>query len=99
MCIKSDFEEIILKLATCGQREKRSFCCHKIAVPNGLSAPAWGYINVKKIKNGKKSDFKEICFKLATNWQSNKEFLLTSKFCPRRGCLSLPRAIFMYELI
>ena len=31
MCLKSDFEETILKLATYGQREN--------AVPNGLSAP------------------------------------------------------------
>ena len=38
-------------------KEKRPFCCPKIFVPNGLSAPAWGYIHVKKkhIKNGKKS--------------------------------------------
>ena len=41
MCIKSDFEEIILKLATYGQR-KRPFCCHQIFVPKGLSAPALG---------------------------------------------------------
>ena len=24
-------------------KEKRPFCCHKIFVPSGLSAPAWGY--------------------------------------------------------
>ena len=72
-------------------KEKRLFCCHKIFVPNGLSAPAWGYIHVKKhIKKGKKSDFKEIFFKLATNGQSDKEFLLTSKCCPQGNCLSLP---------
>ena len=38
LCIKSDFKEIILKLATYGQREKAIL----------LSAPAWGYIHVKK---------------------------------------------------
>ena len=66
-------------------KEKRPFCCHKIFIPNGLSAPAWGYIHVKKnnIKNGKKSDFKENCLKLARNCQSDKGFLLTSKFCPQ----------------
>ena len=59
VCIKSDFEEIIFKLATYGQREK-AFLCHKVFGPNGLSAPAWGYIHVKKHikKPGKKSDFK-----------------------------------------
>ena len=29
-------------------KEKRPFCCHKFFVPSGLSAPAWGYIHVKK---------------------------------------------------
>ena len=66
-------------------KEKRPFCCRKFFVQSGLSGPAWGYIHVKKthIKNGKKSDFKEIFFKQATNGQSDKEFLLTSKFCPQ----------------
>ena len=81
-------------------KEKRPFCCHKSFVPNGLSAPVWGYIHVKKnktkkkkknIKKGKKSDFKEIYFKLATNMQSDKEFLLTSTFVRKGlGCLPLP---------
>ena len=64
MCIKSDFEEIILKLATCWQKEKavatygqrEKACCHKIFVPNRLSAPVWSYIHVKKAqKNSKKN--------------------------------------------
>ena len=46
-CIKSDFEEIILKLATYGQREKAFLLSYNF-VPNGLSALAWGYIHVKK---------------------------------------------------
>ena len=60
----------------------------KSFVPNGLSAPALGYMHVKKkkkIKSGKKSDFKEFFFlRLATNGQSDKEFLLSSTFCPKR---------------
>ena len=44
MCIKSDSEEIILKLATYGQREK-AFLLSSTFVPNGLSAPARGYIH------------------------------------------------------
>ena len=47
MCIKSDFEEIILKLATYGQKEK-ALCCHQNFVPRGLSAPARGYIHMVK---------------------------------------------------
>ena len=82
-------------------KEKRPFCFHKLFIPNGLSAPAWGYIHVKKndVKNGKKSDFKEIVFKLATNGQSDKEFLLTSKFCPQGLVCPCPGAIYMYKII
>ena len=83
-------------------KEKRPFCCHKNFVPNGLSAPAWGYIHVKKTHNEmiKKSDFKEIYFvKLATNGQSDKEFLLRSKFCPQGVVCPCPGAIYMYKII
>ena len=80
-------------------KEKRPFCCPKI-VPNWLSAPAWGFIYVKKpIKNSKKSDFKEIFLKLATNGQSDKDFLLTSKFCPEWVFCPCPGAIDMYKII
>ena len=49
MCVKSDFKEIILKLANLQHmgKEKRPFYYHKFFVPNGLSAPALGYIHVK----------------------------------------------------
>ena len=56
-------------------KEKMLFCCHEMFVLNGLSAPARGYIHLKK--NTIKKGFKEILFKLATNGQSDKEFLLT----------------------
>ena len=45
MCIKSDFEKIILKLAPNGQSDK-GFLLTSTFVPTGLSAPAWGYIHV-----------------------------------------------------
>ena len=67
-------------------KEKSDFCCHKMCVPNGLSAPAWGYIHVKKQTLKKKTVIKSVqrdFFKLATNGQSDKEFLLTSKNCPQ----------------
>ena len=41
MSIKSDFEEIILKLATNGQSDK-DFLLISTFVPKGLSAPALG---------------------------------------------------------
>ena len=77
-------------------KEKRPLYFHKVFVPSGLSAPAWGYIHggKKHIKNEKKKkNFKEIFFKLSTNGQSDKEFLLTSKFCP------CPWALYMYKII
>ena len=71
-------------------KEKMPFCCRKIFVPSGLSAPAWGYIHVIK------SYFKEIVLKLATNRQSDKGFLLTSTFVPKG--LSAP-ALGLYTCI
>ena len=53
----------------------------------------------KHIKNRKKSDFEEIFFKLSTNGQSDKEFLLTSKFCPQRVVCPCPGAVYMYKSI
>ena len=40
-CIKSDFKEIVLKLATNGQSD-RGFLLTSTLVPKGLSAPALG---------------------------------------------------------
>ena len=73
MCIKSDFEEIILKLAIIG-KEQRPFCCHqKCCLPLPGAIYMW--------KNKKKHV--EIILKLATNGQSDKGFLLTSTFVPK----------------
>ena len=81
-------------------KEKRPFCCHNIFVPNGLSAPAWGYKYVKKKKKTvNKSDFKEIVFKLASNGQSDKEFLFTSKICLQGVVCPCPGDIYMYKII
>ena len=46
-------------------------------------------------EKGKTVDFSETIvvydLKLATDDQSDKKFLLTSKLCPLRGCMLLPR--------
>ena len=99
MCIKSDFEEIILKLATYRQREK-AFCCNQNFFPNVLSAPARSYIHMVKhekhvYKIGPQSNF----FKPATNGQSDKGFLLTSKVCPQGVVCPCPGAIYIYKII
>ena len=49
-CIKSDFKEIVLKLATNGQSDK-GFLLTSTFVPKGLSAPALGlYTCIKALK-------------------------------------------------
>ena len=49
-CIKLDFKEIVLKLATNGQSDK-GFLLTSVFVPKGMSAPALGlYSYVKALK-------------------------------------------------
>ena len=83
-------------------KEKRPFCYRKIFVPSGcLPLPRAIYMWKKHIKNAKKSDFKDIFYKLATKGQSDKEFLLTSTFCPQGVVCPCPcpGAIYMYKII
>ena len=83
MCIKSEFKEIILKLATNGQSDLgfllTSELCHQGVV---CSWPGAIYIRtcMKTLKICIKSDFKMIFLKRATNGQNDKAFLSTSKF-------------------
>ena len=96
ICIKSEFEEIILKLAHMG-KVIRNFCWHQNFVPKGLSVPALGlYTGITSFKMCLKSYFREIVLKLATNGQSDKGFLLTSAFVPKG--LSAP-ALGLYTCI
>ena len=101
MCINQISKRSFWNLQHMG-KEKKPVCCHNFLFQMGcLPLPAWGYyIHVKKpIKIGKKSDFKEICFKLATHGQSDKEFLLTSKFCPQGVVCVCPGAIYINKII
>ena len=80
-------------------KEKRPFCCQNF-VPNGLSAPARGYIHmVKQKKMYIKLDFKAIFFKPATNGQSDKGFLMTSKVCLQGVVCPCLGAIYIYKII
>ena len=79
-------------------KEKRPFYFHQNFVPNGLSAPARGYIHmVKHEKNVYKIDFKANFFKPATNGQSDKGFLLTTKVCPQAVVCPCPRALYIIK--
>ena len=59
MCIKSDFEEIILKLVAYGQR-KKAFLLSSNFCPQSVVCPCLGLLTCEK--KGKKSDVKEIFF-------------------------------------
>ena len=84
ICIKSDFKEIFLKLATNDRSDKMFLLTSKFH-PQEVVSPCPGAIYMYKIMKKKKcikSDLKEIFFKLVANDRSDKWFLLTSKFCP-----------------
>ena len=100
MCIKSDFEDIILKLATYGQREKAFLLSSKFC-PQWIVCSCPGlYTYGETIKNvdkiGLQSNF---FFKPATNGQSDKGFLLTSKVCPQGIVCPCPGPICIYKII
>ena len=83
MCIKSDFEKIILKLAAYGQREKVFLLSSKFC-PQWIVCPCLGlYTCGKTWKNVSKPAFKEFVLKFTTNGQSDKGFILTSTFGPK----------------
>ena len=79
----------------------KGLCLYKNSDPKGLSAPAQGgYILVEKHeKLCIKSGLKVMFLKLATNGQSDKDFLLTSGFCPQRVVCPCPGAIYMWKNI
>ena len=97
MCIKSDFEEIILKLATNWQSDK-GFLLTSTFVPKGLCALSpWLYTCIKSLKMCIKSDFEEIILKLATNRQGDKGFDIN--ICPQGVVCPCPGAIYIYKRI
>ena len=92
MCIKLEFKEMFLKLATNGRSDK-GFLLTSNVCPQGVFCPCPGaYICIKSLKRGIKSDFEEMILKLARYGQREKAFLLSSKFCPQWiVCPSVPK--------
>ena len=81
-CIKSDFKEISLKLATNNRNDKMFLLTSKF-YPQGDFSPCLGAIFIYKIrKKLYKIRLQRFFFKLVANDRSDKSFLLTSKFCP-----------------
>ena len=81
MCIKSEFKEICLKLATNGRSDKGFLLTSKVC-SQGVFLSGAIYI-YRTFKMCFKSYFKEIVLKHAANGQSDKGFLLTSTFVPK----------------
>ena len=94
MCIKSEFEEIILKLATYEQREK-AFLLSSNFCPQWVVCPCPGLYKTHK-KMVKNQTLKRFFFKLATNGQSDKETCWHQNFVPKG--LSVP-ALGLYTCI
>ena len=90
MCIKSEFKEICLKLATHCRSDKGFLLTAKVC-PQWVFCPCPGAIYMyKSFKNVFciKSSFEE---KLATYGQRENAFLLSSKFCPQWIVCPCPR--------
>ena len=99
MCIKSEFKDISLKLATNGQSDKGFLLTSKVC-PQGVFCPCPRlYTCIKSLKMYIKWDFEEIILKLATYGQREKAFLLSSEFCPQVVVCPCPGAIYMYKSI
>ena len=73
-CIKSDFKEKILKLATNNRSDKMFLLTSKFR-PQGVVSPCPGAIYIYKIMKKKN-------MKLVAKDRSDKRFLLTSNVCP-----------------
>ena len=99
MCIKSEFKQICLKLATNGRSDKGFLLTSKVC-PQGVFCPCLGAIYMYKIiKNVYKIRFRRDHFETCNIWQSDKAFLLTSKVCPQGVVIPCPGAIYMYKII
>ena len=87
-CMKSDFKEIFLKLATNDQSDEMFLLTSKFHSQSLRPCPGAIYMYKIVKKNCIKSDFKESFLKLVANDQNDKLLLLTSNFVPW-DCLPL----------
>ena len=99
-CIKSDFKDICLKLATNEWSDKTFLLTSKLC-PLGAVCPCPGAMCMYKImtKNLYKIRLQRDCLKLATNDRSDKMFLLTLKFRPQGDVKPCRGVIYMYKIM
>ena len=95
MCIKSEFKEICLKLATDGRSDK-AFQLTSTVCPQGIFCPCPGTIYMYKIiKNVYKIRLRRDHFETSNTWAKRKGLSVVIKLLSSTGCLSLPGAIYM----
>ena len=96
MCIKSEFKEICLKLATNGRSDEGFLLTSKVC-PNGVYCPCPGAIYMYKIiKNVYKIRFRRDHFKTCNIWAERKALSLVIKILFPMDCLPLHGAIYIW---
>ena len=94
MCIKSEFKEICVKLATNGQSDKGFLLTSKVC-PQRVFCPCTGAIYMYKIiRNVYKIRFQRDHFGTFNIWAKRKGLSVAIKFLSPMGCLPLPGAIY-----
>ena len=95
MCIKSEFREICLKLATNGRSDKGFLLTSKVC-PQGVFCPCPGAIYMYKIiKNMYKIRFRRDHFETCNIWAKRKGLPVVIKILSPMDCLPLPGAIYI----
>ena len=96
MCIKSEFKEICLKLATNGRSDKGFLLTSKVC-PQGVFCPCPGAIHMYKIiKNVYKIRFQRDNFETCNIWAKGKGLSVVIKILSPMDYLPLPRAIYIW---
>ena len=99
MCIKSEFKEIFLKLATNGGSDKGFLLTSKVC-PQGVFCPCLGAIYMYKIiKNVYKIRFWRDHFETCNIWAKRIGLSVVIKFLSPMGCLPLPGSIYMWKTV
>ena len=95
MCIKSEFKEICLKLAT-NSRSGKGFLLASKVCPQGVFYICPGlYTGIKSLKNVYKIRFRRDHFENCYIWAKRKGLSVVIKCLSPMGNLSLPVAICM----
>ena len=95
LCIKSEFKEICLKLATNGRSDKGFLLTSKVC-PQGVFCPCPGAIYMYKIiKNVYKIRFRRDHFETCNIWAKRKGLSVVIKILSPVDCLPLPGAIYI----